>query len=372
MSRHRIAVLALSAALGGMAVSAGAYEIKTDPHDPIDNAYVGEYGEMVLFRKEYRVYASMHDGVEVVDFYATSIRFKKRWGNGFFPDRVKIDSGTFQIDDLVQMIVLPKEKSGFKTLAELRAAKELELKNGGEAFRINDHPEPVEYLPPQSFEVKIGTALVQLYTESPKERFILTARPPERGSNFELEYGQIRDSLGEYLYRLTAPSPPTPAEEGAQANARWLRLWIPFQACVLALALVAYWPRFHPRTFWSACAVFLFGNLASLIGWLIAELLIRAIPWFYYWFTPASVGVLLAAPAAAYGLERVSGRRLTTTGKVLAAAYLALALIPAWEFTGHIPASALSIVPTIAFKWAGLIALPLAFLWTACSREKGA
>lgn len=181
------------------------------------NMFVGHFGEMVQVPDFWAVDAKMQGPVEVLYFHHTKVDPMRDFSADFKPKAEEYVPENFARLRLMQLMVIPKDvPGGFRTLDELREAKEKELRSTGspyELMRLSPYPWPTG-----SFWVEIHAPhrLFQIYSQNGNNFFIFTSGASafdEKTDDPILGYAteKLTGSLSTYLYdyafeaRLRAP-----------------------------------------------------------------------------------------------------------------------------------------------------------------------
>ncbi len=330
--RRRRAVLLAAAALALLCRAAPAapqpQSISPDPDPGTEIAgeayvdYVGRYGEVFKLRGGWQIVPSMHGATEVLTLYpeldprlpVTETRRLKPRASDFVPEN-------FSPMSLIQLLIIPRDSSSFRSLAELKAAKIADLRASGTRFRILDNP-PFPLVrgrwPDGTFEARVEAPyrLTQLYVATPSYLCILTSGVDAGGVTDLLNRtGDLRYGLAEWL----APTPaPVPDESPSAIVSRGLSpvlftlrgVWAGWAAILgLALLLVVLgnaggWDA--PRR--AGISLLGFAHAGALAG---AALGLAC--WPFVWFVRhfPIVGALASPliPALALAVGRIRGRR---------------------------------------------------------------
>lgn len=354
-------------------------EIHPDPDDKFDNVFVGKYGEVVSFRKNMSVRVQTPGDMEVVDFYLKE-RYQKGGFVHFDPATVKLTPEVFAREDLIQMIVAPIGASQFQNLADLRAAKEAELRTEGAEFIVLDTPYPMGDFTEGSFEVRTEKPyrLTQLYTQTPTHRFILTARRDRPGGDyFDRYYGDVRVSLAMFVsksrkaeIRQAAPSRATPDQYIHHEAFLWLRDWVFFQAVVLLLAALMQWAPSFPRLRWSVTGFFIAASAGSLLAWVLGKGFVLSPVLSRHWFGPAALACLLLLLPFNRVMERLSTRKISRSGLILLSLYALAILFCGWSLQEKTPEVWLPLIPLYSFIMGGAASAPIGLVWGLSSHDE--
>lgn len=310
MKRH-LTFLLLSLALGaGLSVArepqappsptedGTAGKIKTVPHPSgygSTNIFVGHYGETVELLHEWIVKAELQGLTEVV-YLHRKYRDEKRH-ELFHPKPGDYTPENFARLELIELIVVPKNSpGGLRSLPELRRAKELEIAQKGLESKIVEVDQENVW-PLRTFYV-ITTKpyrLLQTYSESPKEFYILTTGDElaagdfgfskERADLYNFAGQRAGISLGRHLLSLRThtlgdriywPSldafTTLPAgSEDLLRGFKTVRFIVIFATLGTAMVVMAFWPGVTPRTkavrLFGRC-IFIYSHLLALIGFI--------------------------------------------------------------------------------------------------------
>jgi len=229
--------------------------------------FVGNYGESIELHPDWTAEATMTGMIETVYFHRKSQDLL-----GLHPIRPR--ASDYRADNfapmmLMELVVIPKNAPrGFTSLKAILQAKAVELAQTRAEYEMtevsNNRTWPLGTVHVQS---KRPYKLWQIYSESPKEFYILTLGGPLKEGDYGLSRDLIlnynsadallRDSLsahllavhkqtlGEYLFR---PLPSHSSEllgylKLISANTRY---WIVLGASTICLLLAAMWPGKSP------------------------------------------------------------------------------------------------------------------------------
>lgn len=364
--------LLVSLCIPGSGATPASFDQKTE------NLFVGRYGETIAYRNDMRVHPHMDGSVEVVEFYTPWGRFEKNHPL-FDPTQAKIGPETFSRETLFQLIVLPLADSGFRNLDELRAAKELELRTAGVAYRIFEGPDSLGSWTQGTFEVETSTPyrLTQIYTQTEGYRFILTAGIDAPGSDFlDSDYRPIRNSLNDFVVASTLKrgEEKAAARPAARNVSRWLLLtWSVLQGSVLIVAGVLLLADRAARFRWSLIGTLLVSNFAAVVAWCLAMALSRS-AWDEYWSWPTTGAIIATAPflwLLGKGLGRPFRSRTAVAVCVLYGTLLTLYGISNGKISASEFAEFLASLPAWSLILTGTFAIPLGFIWGFSSSKNG-
>lgn len=145
---------------------------------PDYSIFIGNYGETFEFDNGQTVEAAMHGPVEVVRIHETSQHVPGSHIPVLFnPTEEDFKPENFARFGLRELMIIPKGlPGGYKTLAELKAAKLVEISSASVIFHVLNRPQGSLQWPPGSFEVvtDVPYSLWQIYSESPKYFFIFS------------------------------------------------------------------------------------------------------------------------------------------------------------------------------------------------------
>ncbi len=339
--------------------------------------FVGHYGEVVEVPSNWSADVQLRGLTEVVYFHR---KFDDDFGRKpFQPKPVDYKLENFAPTGLVELLVIPKNApGGLGSLAKIRLAKEKELNQSGADYKISQETEGGRW-PSGTFHV--GThrpyRLVQTYTESPGEFYILTLgeslEPGAFGLNADrvLDYRLAGDVVSDSLCKhLLAVHDRTPAgkffENASDLSGIFYyfglpRFWALFASSIAVMLFLAAWPSKSARS----AKIRLLGRSLLLFS------LISALAGFFIAYVPVSFGgvvwrrsedaLLIAAlinPLIAWGAARGFGsthvRRVMLTIAGLAVAWMVLmALGP--RSNSAAPVGELIITTTLALYFWGMV-----------------
>lgn len=347
---------------------ASAYEIHEAPGSHTTNIFIGDHDERIEFRQYLRVHVSSEGGTEKVLFHPVTHGVGKRT-EGYRIEDLTPNETAFLQNDFVQVSIVLKSTGAMETMDALRASIDLELSREGVPHAIDTDPVHAYFFPRGSFEVLTGNPprLSRLYMDSKERRYVVTSRIPDPGDLFADERAMIRDSLGEFLKRQEAEVPQIPLEHPETYHSRWLAFWIPLQLVLLVGLLAAlYFGR--PGAIRILAALLVFPNAASVIGWTFSTLAPRFFADISSAFIPLALPNIIGGIACVLLMRRWPGRRLSAQGSGGIAIYLATLTYSSFQMKGAIGNEGQAVLPIVAFKWAALLAYPLAVLWVYFSR----
>lgn len=155
--------------------------------------FIGHYGEAFAIPYGWTAEAELHGATETVYIHRKS---HDDFGlQPFRPQPSDYKLENFARLGLLELIVVPKNiPGGLRSLSDIRAAKEKELKSISATFRIDDANDADSW-PPQTFHVGIQHPyrILQTYTESPSEFFILTAGQRLQSGEYGLTDARMLD-----------------------------------------------------------------------------------------------------------------------------------------------------------------------------------
>lgn len=181
----------------------------------------------------------------------------------------------FTSKGLLELVVIPKDApGGYRSLQDIRRAKEHEMSAGGFDYKIYDEKSGYQQFsfPPETFHVRIKRPyhLLQCYTESPKAFFILTSGDPQaqpgNGRVLQDNIRTIEVSLSDYLEAVALPLKPEIDLSGFKG---FWRMWLFFN---VPLFLLMALPKSNPifsRLNFIGRSLMLSINVSGLVGFLI-------------------------------------------------------------------------------------------------------
>lgn len=265
--KHRTALL-----LACLVVAAAQIPTRAQPRAPLEeqNLFIGHYGEIFAYSDGWMAEASMRAETEFVRLQPKPARGEVATlaDSAFRPEN-------FTKKNLLELVVIPKDApGGYRSLRDIRRAKEQDMSAHGIEYAIHDRESGDRQFdfPPGTFRVRIKRPyrLLQRYTESPKEFFILTYGDPEASVVNEAaisgNIGTVEQSLSKYLAGVNPPKRPEIDLRGFQG---FWRMWLFFNGPLLLLILLPRSNSFLKRLNFIAYNLILFLNISGLIGFLI-------------------------------------------------------------------------------------------------------
>ncbi|MFA6093677.1 MAG: hypothetical protein WCU88_08985 [Elusimicrobiota bacterium] len=236
----------------------------------MENAFIGHYGEMINLPVAWTAEAELQSRMEVVYFHEKYERMGQ--GTAYWEDRpYRPAREDYTLENLtakrlMQLLVIPKDVPGFKSLEAMRRAKGKAYKkegvkyfvwNGACAYCTDYH------FPENSFTMDIGSrehGFIQFYTESDDHFFILSMGNIRESSPKEL----ILKSLERYISTRRAGVDRDPRQMFS-----YRLLWFIFGGSNLICIIFALLSR---KNKWLAPMVIagrfmlVFSNLLAIIG----------------------------------------------------------------------------------------------------------
>lgn len=277
-----------------------------------ENAFVGHYGETFRFCPTCEASSEMQGLTEVIRLHESVRKTDKGAFVPFDPKPGEYVPQNFTPLNLGQLIVVPKgAPNGFRSLRKLRQAKEKELALSGVRYKLlPERPAEYDLWPQDTFGVVVSTPyrLFQLYTQSDKNFFILTAGIDDLSHPDAGDIRFVCNSLQKYLRQFSR-----------QVSEDYLifkdsLFMIPWGALIVIFGALGFAPKhdgWRGRVRLIGRTVLLFSVVLPLLAWAILF-------WgwrngFDKWVNGGSIdfGVLFVMPwvngALSYGL---GGRRL--------------------------------------------------------------
>lgn len=350
-------------------LSFGSQAVNPDPDPGIAGEgfvdYLGNYGEVFKLAGGWRIDASMHDVVEVVNHYPPFRVDLRDSVEPFNPKPSDFVPENFTRYALMQLVIMPRSVAPTKSLEELKKLKIRDLASSGVGFEVVDHPFFGGFSgdwPRGTFEIWVSTPyrLSQLYTASESYLCILTSgRDTPPSTVISDHYDWMRSGLRNWMVHSASESellrPKYLTSQQIRARGISLRIfskpgvwvsWILINGLTCLLAgLLASRGRFDwlRRT---SLSLLIFSNFGALLGGIIG-LLLWPIPWPAQHLPIASAVACLFMPLMAFLMGRISGirpRRLASIGvtawTLIAAGFLCyLSIMAAWgpDFTPVVP-----------------------------------
>lgn len=158
-----------------------------------NSLFVGHYGETIEFPSSWTAEAEMRGETEAVFFHS---KFEDDFQNKpLRPKKSDYRPENFTPMGLMELVVLPKDApGGLGSLAAIRAAKELELKEQGVDYGIFEETGEKDW-PRATFHVntKNPYRLWQTYSQSPSAIYILTTGDKIEAGEFGLDQARIEN-----------------------------------------------------------------------------------------------------------------------------------------------------------------------------------
>lgn len=292
--------------------------------------FVGAYGEIIELPYGWTADPIMRGAAEIVYIHRKSI---DDFGlKPFHPNPSDYKPDNFEALGLIELMVIPKNApGGFRSLAELRQAKEKELLSSGTEYKIAETAPPSEW-PKGSFDISTSRPyrLLQTYTESEKEFYILTTawRPDDaayvkdkrRALNYRYTLETVDRSLGRHLSTIREHSDAGrwfASDENASASS--FGPGTPRIASAIAIPLVAMvafalWPKKSARSAKIRLygrALILFSLTSAIAGFLTVYVPARSGHLFWRHMEDALIIASLPNLVIAWGAARGFGSRHT-------------------------------------------------------------
>ncbi|PIR17845.1 MAG: hypothetical protein COV48_08220, partial [Elusimicrobia bacterium CG11_big_fil_rev_8_21_14_0_20_64_6] len=231
-----------------------------------NSLFVGHYGETVEFPSSWTAEAEMRGETEAVFFHS---KFEDDFQNKpLRPKKSDYRPENFTPMGLMELVVLPKDApGGLGSLAAIRDAKELELKEQGADYEMLDKTREPGW-PQATFHVKMHQPyrLWQTYSESPSAFYILTVGGEVEAGEFGLDearteniyaarqfvFWSLRESLKAMEGRTAAGRPFRFRDEAARDMFSGFKYFFrydgsmpaakPMTAIAAAMLILALWP----------------------------------------------------------------------------------------------------------------------------------
>ncbi|MBI2385375.1 MAG: hypothetical protein HYV14_05100 [Elusimicrobia bacterium] len=324
--------LLLSTATMSLAIEPAAppppYAATTEKSSEGSTLFVGAFGEIIELPYGWTAAPIMHGAAEIVHFHRKStddLGLKP-----FHPNPSDYKPENFEALGLMELMVIPKNApGGFKSLAQLRQAKEKELLSSGAKYKIAE-PAPASEWPQGTFDVATSRPyrLLQTYAESEKEFYILTTawRPDEaayaedkrRALNYRYALEAVDRSLKRHLSKIHAHggdgrwfavdenSPPSSSAPDI------LRIAYAIAIPIAAMVFFALWPKKSPRSakiHLFGRALILFSLTSAIAGFLTVYVPARSSHLFWRHLEDALIIASLPNLVIAWGAAHAFGSR---------------------------------------------------------------
>lgn len=354
--------LGLSVILGLSAAHSFALEPQAPPSPSVDavprigtiskgaegnSIFVGHYGEVIEFPYGWTAEAELRGMTEAAYFHRKShdvFGFKP-----FNPKPADYKLENFAPLGLMELVVVPKNApGGLRRLADIRAAKEKELKASGAAFRIYENPLGGDW-PLGTFVVVMQAPhrIEQTYAESPSEFYILTEGGGIEPGDYGLSRAQvlnyayasqlIRRTLGRSLTAMHGRTVMGRLFERVSATPDFLEDMRPLRIagilglCMAPMLVLAFWPGKSPfgrRARLYGRSLLLFSLASALLGFLVVYVPARAAGLVWRRPSAAMVAVEVWTPLIAWAAAVYFGSartiRIMSVTCALAASWCAL------------------------------------------------
>ncbi|PIR19480.1 MAG: hypothetical protein COV48_01775 [Elusimicrobia bacterium CG11_big_fil_rev_8_21_14_0_20_64_6] len=298
----------------------------TEPPSNGSSLFVGAYGEMIELPYGWAADPTMRGAAEIIHIHRKSI---DDFGlKPFHPNSSDYKPENFESMGLIELMVIPKNApGGFKSLADLRQAKEKELFSSGSEYKISETA-PSDDWPKGTFDVATSRPhrLLQMYAESKKEFYILTTAwlPGEAAyandKRRALNYRYTLDAVGRSLQRHLSTtrehadsgrwfaSDENPSTSSSAPNA--LRIAFVITIPTIAMVCFALWPKKSPRSGKIRLygrALILFSLTSAIAGFLTVYVPARS--WHLYWLHIEDALIIASLPnlMIAWGAARAYG-----------------------------------------------------------------
>lgn len=336
MKYHRSILAASLVLLGGRTLARepqappSPYAATTGQPSGGSNVFVGTVGGIIELPYGWTADPVMRGEAEIVRIHRKSINdFDVK---PFNPKPSDYKPENFEALGLMELMVIPKNApGGFKSLAELRQAKEKELLSSGAEYEITDVPSRSEW-PKGTFDVATSRPyrLRQTYGESEKEFYILTSagspsesaqtKDKHRALDYRHTLETVDRSLGRHLLDIREHAgagrwftsednaPPNPGSPNA------FRIIAAFAVPIAAMVAFVLWPEKSARSAKFRLygqALFLFSLTSAIAGFLTIYIPARFSQLVWRHVQDALIVASLPNLLIAYGAARGFGNRHT-------------------------------------------------------------
>lgn len=304
------------------------YAATTEKPSDGSSLFVGAYGEIIELPYGWTADPIMRGAAEIVYIHRKS--FDDFGLKPFRPKPSDYKPENFEALGLMELMVIPKNApGGFRSLAELRQAKEEELLSSGTEYKSAETA-PLGEWPKGTFYIATSRPyrLLQTYAESEKELYILTTawRPDEaahakdkrRALNYRYALESVDRSLTRHLATIRAhggagrwfvSNKDLPPSSGAPDA---LRIASAIAIPIFAMVSFALWPKKSPLTAKIRLygrALILFSLTSAIAGFLTAYVPARS--WQLFWRHIEDALIIASLPnlVVAWGAARAFGSR---------------------------------------------------------------